>query len=131
MSNAVKQTGKRKRCSEFHRIFSISQTGSILIALLFMPAVMAQDLPVKPLAVSPEIKATTMGIMNCIKELPRMGDATPAVNVPSTSYAGILQELQNQHARFLSPGSQIPMNAKVVFRLEATDAGLSQTVYFI
>lgn len=127
-----------KKCSEMKRVFSKKEASSLLIALMMMPAAMAQSeintdsqRVTAATVMGQEIRIIASSIISCMAENPRKLNApVPTVKVPSKTYALVLQEMQNQHARFLLPGSPIPLNAGVVFQLESED-GLSQTVYFI
>lgn len=137
--NNNRKTSDNKKCSEMDRMLLPNCAGALIVALIvafiIMPSAMAQSettvLKTTVLA-QPEIRAMAMGIVSCMSDLPRKRSLpVPTVRVPGRNFAAILQEMQNQHARFLLPGSPIPPNARVVFQLESEEAGLSQTVYFI
>lgn len=128
-----------KKCSEMKRVFGKKEASSFLVALMMMPsAAMAQSEMnsdsqriTAAALMGQEIKIIASSIISCMSETPRKLNAPiPTVKVPSKSYAFVLQEMQNQRARFLLPGSPVPLNARVVFQLESED-GMSQTVYFI
>ena len=78
-----------------------------------------------------QVRAAAAGITNLVMLMGTNGGKTMSVKVPHCNYAGVLQELQNNHAQFLLPGADAPANAKAVFNLETEHSGLRQTVYFM
>lgn len=84
----------------------------------------------KPFSPSIEVREAAVSILQLVPNLsPGPNNNNFVVNVPSYNFAGILQELQNRHAKFVLPGTQIPPTAKAVFTLQAEESGLSQVVY--
>lgn len=113
------------------KIQSLAVRLSLIVLSLLgssMP-VLAQDAQEKS-PPTPEMKQSTQSILRMAKDL-NLGPKPLLVKVPSYNYAGILQELQINHAKFLLPGAEIPATAKIVLQLESEQPGLRQMLYFL
>jgi len=78
-----------------------------------------------------EGRASANVIMRMALDVLRNRDKIAVVEVPSSSYETILEELQARRAQVLPAGAEPPAGASVSFQLESVSTGLRQTVYFL